>query len=133
MVDELRRIGHHRAVADSEPLELGLLWDEAPELVRPEYEADLSIEERFQLFHSANPWVFAALVRLAKDLRNRGHRRFGVKLLFERLRYEYLVTTTDEHSPWRLNNNMTSRYARLIIENVPELADCFEIRELRAA
>ncbi len=118
---------------DSEPVELGLLWDEAPEMIRPEYAPELSIQDRFLLFHETNPWVFKALVDLAYALRNRGHRRFGVKLLFERLRFEYLLTTNDPTSSWRLNNNMTSRYARMLIENVPELADCIETRELRAA
>ncbi len=70
---------------------------------------------------------------MAFALRNRGHRKFGVKLLFERLRFEYLLTTDDSHSPFRLNNSLTSRYARLLLANEPFLADCIETRELRAA
>lgn len=120
-------------MADSEPLELALLWDEAPEFIRPEYTPELSIQARFELFHRCNPWVFDALVKLAKDLRNRGHRRIGLKLLFEVLRYQQMVTTKDPTSSFRLNNVYSSRYARMIVENVPELSDCFETRELRAA
>lgn len=119
---------------DSEAIELpGLSWSELPILVRPDLDPDWTIQERFTAFHSANPWVYKALVDMAVALRNRGHRRFGVKLLFEALRYQYMIATNDAHSPWRLNNNLTSRYARLMLANEPFLADCLETRELRAA
>ncbi len=101
--------------------------------MRPEYEADLSIQERFTLFHAANPWIYAALVRLAKDLRNRGQRRVSVKMLVEILRWNFIRVSEHDVPHLRINNSFSSRYVRMIVENVPELADCFETRELRAA
>lgn len=124
---------HDKAMADSEPMELGLLWDEVPELVRPQYEADLSIQERFAVWHSANPWIFQALVRLAKDLRNRGQQRVSVKMLVEILRWSFIRVSEQDAPHLRINNSFSSRYVRMIVENVPELADAFETRELRAA
>jgi hypothetical protein len=107
------------------------LWDEAPEFA-PTPTAD-SIEEAFDLFHAANPWVYTALVRLARDMRSRGRQRVGMKMLFEVLRWQWYRGTIDVASEFRLNNNYTSRFARLIAEREPDLADVFEMRKLTSA
>jgi DNA-directed RNA polymerase specialized sigma24 family protein len=92
-----------------------------------------SIEASFQAFHQANPWVYRALVQLARDLRSRGRRRIGIGMLFEVLRWQWQTSTFDVHSDFKLNNNYRSRYARMIMENEPELADAFEVRRLTSA
>lgn len=103
------------------------LFDVAP-LVRP---TGATIQERFESFHSQNPWVAVALERLAREWLNHGHSRVGAKMLIERLRWEYGVRTRGD--AFRLNNTLTSRYVRLLIQRNPEWADAFETRELRAA
>lgn len=108
------------------------LWAEAPELVRPDYAPEMSIQERFELFNQRNPFIYEAAVRLAKDLRNRGHKRIGIKMILEVVRWEHARSTQDPTCSWKINNSYSSRYARMIAENVPELADAFETRELRA-
>jgi hypothetical protein len=92
-----------------------------------------TIEERFQAFHQANPWVYAALVRLARRRTAAGIRRIGIGMLFEVLRWEWQGATTDPNAEWKLNNNYRSRFARLIMDNEPDLAGVFETRELKAA
>lgn len=91
-----------------------------------------TIGDAFEAFHTANPWVYDALVTLARDLRARGHERVGMKMLFEVLRWNWMLTTSSPDG-FKLNNNMTSRYARLIMDNEPDLAGVFELRELKAA
>jgi hypothetical protein len=54
-------------------------------------------------------------------------------MLYEVLRWQYFMTTTDPASDFKLNNNYRSRYARLIMVQEIELVDAFEIRELKAA
>lgn len=54
-------------------------------------------------------------------------------MLFEVLRWQHAVSTDDPTSPFLLNNNWRSRYARLIAEQEPDLHHAFELRELRAA
>lgn len=90
-----------------------------------------TIGERFEAFHAANPHVYRLLVQLARAMHaKRG--RVGMKACWERLRWEYSVRV--EGDDWaRLNNDFTSRYARLIAETCPDLADAFEVRALRAA
>lgn len=89
-----------------------------------------TIQERFERFHDANPWVYDALVLLARELKRRGRSRFGIKLLFERIRYESMLQTHGDE--FKLNNNYHSRYARLIAEQEEDLADVFQLRELKA-
>lgn len=91
---------------------------------------DLTIEERFTCFHDANPQVYAILRQLALDLAQRGHDRIGVKMLWETLRYRYAIATTDA-SAYKLDNNYTSRYARLLAAE-PPLAGRIELRRLTA-
>lgn len=110
----------------TEQLELGLHL--AP-LIHPGKRA--TIQETFDVFHAVNPWVYTALVALAREYIAAGHKRVGIGMLFERLRWEYDLHTTG--SDWKLNNDLRSRYARAIAAAEPDLHDAFELRELRAA
>jgi DNA-directed RNA polymerase specialized sigma24 family protein len=113
----------------TEQLELGLHL--AP-LIHPGRKA--TIQETFESFHATNPWVYEALVTLARQHRRSGSgRRAGIGMLFEVLRWQYDMRVETAGSPWRLDNNLRSRYARLIAEREPDLRDCFELRGLRAA
>ena len=84
-------------------------------------------EERFWKFHTDNPHVYAELVRLANVLKYRGHKKIGIAMLFEQLRWQYAMTTSDM-SGYKLNNNYRAYYSRLIMETEPELAGFFETR-----
>lgn len=104
------------------------LFDVEPFVAPPR---DGTIQQRFEAFHEANPWIYRALVALARDWIERGHSRAGIKSFIEVVRWQYGRQSSGE--PWKLNNNFTSRYARLIAAQEPDLADLFETRELRAA
>lgn len=100
-------------------------------LVTPTGARSLTIAERFDVFHAANPWVADALEALAADWLAHGHNRVGVKALVEIVRWQYGRRTRG--SAFRLDNTLTSHYARLLIERRPEWAQHIETRELRAA
>lgn len=91
-----------------------------------------SIEEQFLAFHAANPWVYERLRTLALDMVGRGHQRIGIGQLWEVLRWQYARATTSTDG-LKLNNNHRSRYARLLADTEPELAEAFETRRLRSA
>lgn len=88
------------------------------------------IDDAFKTFHRDNPHVYAMLVKLAREWKTAGHSHCGVKALWERMRWELGLHTTEE-AP-RLNNVYTSRYARLIEQNEPDLLGLFEMRALRS-
>lgn len=95
--------------------------------------ARLSIQQRFDEFHAANPHVYTRLRDLALDMRRRGRSRGSIELLFAGLRWEHWIATRDPNSDFRLNDHYTSRYARLLMQREPELDGFFETRELRSA
>ena len=91
-----------------------------------------TIQASFEAFHKANPWVYTSLVRLARDMRQQGHKTIGIGMLWEVLRWQHSRATIDAHSTFALNNNLRSRYARLIMDQEPDLDGIFEIRKLTA-
>jgi len=95
------------------------------------YDAGLTLEDRFWQFHYSNPWVFEELVRLARFAKAQGQRKIGIAMLVERLRWSFEIET-NTNDQWKLNNSYRSFYARHIMATCPDLDGFFETRELRA-
>lgn len=91
-----------------------------------------TIQERFEAFHAANPFVYAELVLLARRAKARGATKIGMRMLFEIVRWRRYMATQDFSSGFKLNNSYVSRYARLICENEPDIASLIETRELKS-
>jgi hypothetical protein len=87
-------------------------------------------ERRFREFHRDNPEVYQELMVLVRQATARGRKKIGIKMLWEVVRWNRFLLTTDEK--YKLNNNYHSRYARLIMDNEPGLRGIFETRELKS-
>ncbi len=86
------------------------------------------LEAAFWLFHHENPHVYAVLVKLAREwIAARGKHKLGMVMLFQRARWEIEMTTKDEFG-FKLNNNHVPFYARLIMDQEPDLAGVFNLR-----
>lgn len=83
----------------------------------------------FEEFHKLNPHIYCELVKLARWYRDRGQRRLSMRALFEILRMRFIETRGG--GKFRLNNNDTSRYARLLMEREPDLDGLFELRDCK--
>lgn len=105
------------------------LFDDLPVLVQPPQFA--SIEVQFLAFHGMNPWIYTRLVEMTYELRNRGHQRVGMAMLFEVLRWQAAMSTVHA-GDFKLNNNFRSRYARKIMADHPDLDGIYETRTLTA-
>jgi len=88
------------------------------------------LDRAFWRFHRDNPRVYELLVRYARQAKAAGHSHFGMKMLWERLRWYVMIETRDT-SGLKLNNNYHSRYARLIMAREEDLSEMFELRELK--
>jgi hypothetical protein len=109
-------------------------WDAAPEAEEAPGEpeaASRSIQQAFLNFDEAHPEVYEYLMRLTGEVRDRGFKHYGVKALWERLRWHFQIEK-GMGEDFKLNNNFSSRYARKMMKEHPELADFFELRVLRA-
>ncbi len=90
------------------------------------------IEEQFEVFHENNPHVYEALVREGRSLLARGHRKLGISMLYERLRWQVYMETHDDEHDFKLPNNYRSYYARLIMRQEPDFEGVFALAELRS-
>lgn len=93
----------------------------------------MTIQERFERFHDKHPDVYMDIVRLARNWRCHGSDRWGIEAAFAVLRWEHrMAGLPDPDEEYKLNDHYTSRYARLIMANEPDLEGIFETRELRS-
>jgi len=91
-------------------------------------EKNATLYEKFLAFHEANPKVYQRLYELSMQMKARGHKKIGIAMLFERMRWEWYEKTTDV-SGYKLNNNHKAYYARLLMES-PELVGFFDVRSI---
>lgn len=90
-----------------------------------------TIADRFEAFHEANPKVYTVLVRLAREWkRSTGRHELGIKTLYERARWEIALATSDPD--FKLNNNYTAYYARLLMAENEDLDGMFDLRSSEA-
>lgn len=95
------------------------------------FSIDPTMADKFDEFHRSNPHVYMVLVRLAREwVRRTGTHRLGIKTLYERARWEIAISTSDPD--FKLNNNFTAYYARLIMIREADLWGMFELRRSAA-
>lgn len=94
------------------------------------FDRESAADQKFREFDEKNPHVYTQLVKLTKDLRARGHRKIGMQMLFEVIRWRSMLRT--EGDPFKMNNNYAGRYARKVMAEYPELDGIFETRTLRS-
>lgn len=85
------------------------------------------LDAQFEKFHKENPRVYQELCSLTQQAYDRGRERIGMRMLFEVVRWNRFLQTTDPQ--FKLNNNYCSRYARLIMAQNPKFQGIFETRE----
>lgn len=90
-----------------------------------------SAKERFEAFHAGNPHVYQELRGLAREVQGRGYRKFGIRPLWERLRWKNMFEVTDPDSIYKLNDHYKEFYSRMLMEEA-EFTDFFTKRRSRA-
>lgn len=92
-------------------------------------------QDAFDAFHAKHPDVYRDLVRICREWRRRaGRRRWSIDAAFHQLRWEWVKPelTADEEEVFKLNNNHTAFYSRMIMANEADLAGIFETRIRKA-
>ena len=88
-----------------------------------------SVRGSFAKFHEEHPEVYAEFVRLSRVAAGTGLRKCGAWLVWGRMRWYFAMERTETY---KLNNNYVAHYARLAMEQEPDLKGFFETRELKA-
>jgi hypothetical protein len=91
------------------------------------------LEENFWNFHRDHPEVMEHLVKFARQWRERrgSSAKVGIKALYERARWELWFQSLDDSPPPKLSNNHTAYYARLMMEECPDLEGIFQLKKQR--
>jgi hypothetical protein len=99
----------------------------------PGGEPPKTIQQQFEEFHARNPEVLRLLEHFTQQAVDRGRKKLGIRMLWERVRWEVMLSTEDVNSDYKINDHYHSRYVRLLIKIHPEWETLFELRKLRAA
>lgn len=90
-------------------------------------------EERFQRLLREHPEVYELFRVRAWQLRNRGKRHISADSICHYLRDETPIDTRTGEDTYRINNDFSSRFARLLIAEEPSFSAYIETRRLRSA
>ncbi len=85
-------------------------------------------EVLYREHRSKYPAVYRRLVVMAREAKAQGWKRIGVRLLWERLRWEYGPNARDRYG-FSMNDWLTRFYARDLMAENEDLRGLFETRE----
>jgi len=88
------------------------------------------LEQEFLDFHAANPQVYTYVKRYAAAARSVGYTKFAIACIWERVRWELMITTVG--AEFVLPNNHRAYYARLLMRDDPLYEGFFRIAMLRS-
>jgi hypothetical protein len=98
----------------------------------PDLGKGATIQERFEAFHKRNKWVLDALEQLAIRELQEGFKT-SIDYLVHQLRWHYRRSTHRPAGDFKISNDYTSRYARLLLEKNPSLGAIITTKELKTA
>lgn len=85
-------------------------------------------ERKFLEFNEENPTVYTQLRDLALKMRRSGRKHYGIGSLYEVLRWDRAISTTDPD--FKLSNNHRAHYSRLLMKRESELAGFFRTHKI---
>lgn len=106
---------------------LGKPWLPSDRPIRKDHEMIDKIELQFREFHQDNPEVYYRLRQLARAWKNNISDKVGIATIYEQLRWQLAMEKRADG--YKLNNNYAALYARLLMENEPDLRGLFNLRE----
>ena len=84
--------------------------------------------DRFKIYHAENPKIYEIFKSYANMLIAIGVKNLSAYLIYERMRWESLVSGNDGY---KLNNNYRPYYARLYMQDHPRYEGYFELRQVQ--
>ena len=97
----------------------------------PAPQLPLTIQERFEKWAGDNEDIIQLFLKFAREAQDAGHKRYGIKAIVERVRWEVQIVKRHDRD-FYINNSFTSRLARYLVKRDPQLYGLFEFRTLKA-
>jgi hypothetical protein len=89
------------------------------------------IQVEFEVWLSKHGDVFNGLIKLAREAKAQGRGRYSVEALFVIYRWHRREPKKEAGDEYKLNDRLTSRLSRKIMEDCPDLKGFFEVRALK--
>jgi hypothetical protein len=90
---------------------------------------DDAIQGAFEEFDARHPEVYQEFVKIALELRRRGHERYSADAILHVIRWHRDMDGRDVEK-WKLNDHYTRCMSRRAMAEKPELEGFFETRKL---
>ena len=106
---------------------------DAPPTCRETERSERTIQERFEAWLATpeGAGVYREFLAIARQLRAAGHEHYGAKSIMEVLRFHRSVRGP-ANDAFKIDNNWSSRLARVAMSREPNLIGFFTTRELRS-
>lgn len=82
----------------------------------------------FRKYHKQNPDIYLMFKKFAYQAKQSGVKHYGAKAIMERARYH---TEIERRGEWKVNNNFSAYFARLLAIEDPSFEEFFEFRRVR--
>lgn len=90
-----------------------------------------SIDSAFEKYHSQNPQVYDMFKEQVYRAIRLKREKFSANAIINWLRWEVAMRIKTDDT-YKINNNFSSRYARLFVKENPHYEHMFEFREIRS-
>jgi len=107
--------------------------DPSPEYIEPAGENNPLKEDlrrKTEEWIANNPSIYLLFEKFAREMVSIG-KKFGVKLLAERVRWECHVTHSIDDTGFKVSNNYTAYIARRLAQDIPGLEELIVFRQTR--
>ena len=84
----------------------------------------------WRVYHENNPRIYQLICAYAEAAIRRGHNKYAIATIWERIRWEITVDTND--IDFKMPNNHRAYYARLWLKDHPQHPGFFRLAELRS-
>lgn len=91
----------------------------------------MTIQERFEKFHSNNPLIYYFFKLFTFEVIAKGHQRFSADAIMHRVRWKTQIET--DPYQYKINNDYVALYARMFMEDFPQFDSFFETRQRKSA
>jgi hypothetical protein len=104
--------------------------DDQPDLFEnPFVGYDRDTIKAFKEYHEKHPDIFEEFRKYSIEMRNTGRAHYGSQSILEKIRWHVDMMYPDQH--FKVNNNFSGMYARLMIQCYPEFKEFFRTRKVR--
>ena len=88
------------------------------------------VDMKFFKYHKESPHIFNLFVAFSKEIKAKGYKTYSMRTIMHRIRWHVDITTNDPDG-FKMNNNYSSRYARMLANEYPDFKDFFKNRRMK--